>query len=88
MTRALAVGTRFLRAPAMITLADWICACGIGWSLPEGASVTTIERRSTFFGSVHCGRTTQAGDVEVADAAPRRVIALFRCAQLVLAPRS
>ncbi len=101
VTRPLVAGTGFLWAPVVITLADWLCACGIGLSLPEGASFTTIELKSNFLGTVreggaivgtarpvHRGRTTQVWDVEVADEATRRVIALFRCTQLVLQPRS
>jgi uncharacterized protein (TIGR00369 family) len=101
VTPPLVAGTGFLWAPVVITLADWLCACGIGLSLPEGASFTTIELKSNFLGTVreggaivgtarpvHRGRTTQVWDVEVADEATSRVIALFRCTQLVLQPRS
>lgn len=75
--------------------------CGIELPLPEGASFSAIERKSDSLGTVreggaivgtawpvHRGRTTQVWDVEVADEATHRVIALFRCTELVLAPRS
>ena len=96
----LVAGTGFLWAPVVVTLADWLCAAGIGESLPEGASFTTIEIKTNFIGTVraggaiagrawpaHRGRSTQVWDVEVRDEATNRVIALFRCTQMVLHPR-
>ncbi len=101
VTGALVAGTGFLWAPVVVTLADWLCACGIGGSLPEGASFTTIEIKTNFLGTVreggaivgkawavHQGRTTQVWDVEVSDESNGKVIALFRCTQMVLHPRS
>ncbi|HVN87616.1 MAG TPA: PaaI family thioesterase [Candidatus Binatia bacterium] len=100
VTRPLVAGTGFLWAPVVITLADWLCACGMGPNLPEGASFTTIELKANFLGTVreggaifgravpvHRGRTTQVWDVEVSDEATGKVIALFRCTQMVLSPR-
>jgi len=100
VTAPLVAGTGFLWAPVVITLADWLCACGIGEHLPEGASFTTIELKTNFLGTVreggairgiahpvHTGRSTHVWDVEVADEASGRVIALFRCTQMVLQPR-
>ena len=100
VTPEVVAGTGFLWAPVVITLADWLCAAGIGESLPEGAGFTTIEIKTNFLGTVreggavfgrawpvHQGRTTQVWDVEVSDEATRRVIALFRCTQMVLHPR-
>jgi 1,4-dihydroxy-2-naphthoyl-CoA hydrolase len=97
----LVAGTGFLWAPVVITLADWLCAVGIGPNLPEGASFTTIELKANFLGTVreggairgrawptHRGRTTQVWDAEVRDETTDRVIALFRCTQMVLAPRA
>jgi 1,4-dihydroxy-2-naphthoyl-CoA hydrolase len=96
----LVAGTGFLWAPVVITLADWLCAAGIGQHLPAGAGFTTIELKANFLGTVreggavrgrawpaHRGRTTQVWDVEVADEANGKVIALFRCTQMVLLPR-
>ena len=93
-------GTGFLWAPVIVTLADWLCACGMGPNLPEGASFTTIELKANFLGTVrqggavvgrarpvHKGRTTQVWDVEVADESNGKVIALFRCTQMVLLPQ-
>jgi uncharacterized protein (TIGR00369 family) len=100
VTPRLVAGTGFLWAPVVITLADWLCACGMGPNLPEGASFTTVELKANFTGTVrlggaiagrawpvHRGRTTHVWDVEVRDEASERVIALFRCTQMVLAGR-
>lgn len=101
VTQSLVAGTGFLWAPIVITLADWLCAAGIGQHLPEGSSFTTIEIKTNFLGTVreggailgkawpvHLGRTTQVWDVEVSNEANAKPIALFRCTQMVLAPRS
>jgi 1,4-dihydroxy-2-naphthoyl-CoA hydrolase len=100
VTEEVVAGTGFLWAPVVITLADWLCAAGIGESLPEGAGFTTIELKTNFLGTVraggaiagkawpvHQGRTTQVWDVEVSDESNDRLIALFRCTQMVLHPR-
>lgn len=100
VTAPLVAGTGFLWAPVVITLADWLCACGIGPHLPEGASFTTLEIKTNFLGTVreggavraearpvHRGRTTHVWDVEVADENSGRPIALFRCTQMILQPR-
>lgn len=97
VTREVVAGTGFLWAPVIVTLADWLCACGTGASIPAGASFTTIELKTNFLGTVreggsalgravpvHRGRTTQVWDVEVSDEANGRVIALFRCTQMIL----
>jgi uncharacterized protein (TIGR00369 family) len=101
VTEPLVAGTGFLWAPVVITLADWLCACGIGPHLPEGASFTTLEIKANFVGTaragsaiagkawpVHRGRSTHVWDVEVSDESTGRVIALFRCTQMVLRPRA
>ena len=101
VTAALVAGTGFLWAPVVITLADWLCACGIGPHLPEGASFTTLEIKTNFLGTVreggsilakawpaHRGRSTHVWDVEVMDESDGRVIALFRCTQMILHPKS
>jgi uncharacterized protein (TIGR00369 family) len=100
VTAPLVAGTGFLWAPVVITLADWLCACGMGANIPAGASFTTIEMKANFLGTVrqggaiagratpvHRGRTTQVWDVEVTDEATSKVIALFRCTQMVLYPK-
>jgi uncharacterized protein (TIGR00369 family) len=98
VTRELVAGTGFLWAPVVITLADWLCAVGMGPNLAEGASFTTLEIKANFLGTVreggavagrarpvHRGRTTQVWDVEVCDEETGKLIALFRCTQLILA---
>jgi len=91
-------GTGYLWAPVVITLADWLCAAGTPMHYREGArSFTTIELKTNFLGSAktgelvtgravpaHIGRTTQVWDVEVRNEASDRVIALFRCTQMIL----
>lgn len=101
VTAALVAGTGFLWAPVVVTLADWLCACGMEPNLPEGASFTTIEFKANFLGTVreggaikgvaipmHRGRTTHVWDVTVTDEATEKVIALFRCTQMILFPGS
>ncbi len=101
VTQPLVAGTGFLWAPVIITLADWLCAVGTGANIPQGASFTTIELKANFMGTVreggavfaravpvHRGRTTQVWDVAVNDEANGKPIALFRCTQMVLAPRT
>ena len=101
VTAPLVAGTGYLWAPVVITLADWLCAAGMGPNLPEGAGFTTIELKANFLGTVreggairgravpvHRGRTTQVWDVVVQEEANGRTIALFRCTQMVLLPRS
>jgi uncharacterized protein (TIGR00369 family) len=100
VTAPLVAGTGFLWAPVVVTLADWLCACGMGPNLPPGASFTTIELKTNFLGTVreggaisglarpiHRGRTTQVWDVEVADEANGKIVALFRCTQMILHQR-
>jgi len=94
-------GTGYLWAPVVITLADWLCAAGTPLNSPDDAeSFTTIELKTNFLGSArtgetvfgratpsHVGRTTQVWDVEVKNQTRDRVIALFRCTQMILYPR-
>ena len=100
VTTPLVAGTGYLWAPVIVTLADWLCACGMGPNLPEGATFTTIELKANFLGTVreggwirgiavpaHRGRTTHVWDVSVSDERSGKVIALFRCTQMVLLPK-
>ena len=61
----------------------------------------TIELKTNFLGSArtgevvhgrariaHAGRTTQVWDVEVRNETRDRVIALFRCTQMILFPKA
>ena len=89
----------YLHAAAVIALADTACGYGCILSLPEGGiGFTTIELKTNFVRSaqqgtitcearlVHGGRTTQLWDATV-NAPDGRLMALFRCTQLVLRER-
>lgn len=87
----------YLHAGAVVTLADTCCGAGCVASLPEGGvGFTTIELKSNHLGtarsgtiectanSVHLGKTTQVWDATVTSSETGKVIALFRCTQLVI----
>jgi len=87
----------YLHAATVVALADTSCGYGTVATLPDGArGFTTIELKSNFLGTVregaiaceatlaHGGRTTQVWDARVTDEGTGRLIALFRCTQLVL----
>ena len=89
----------YLHAATVIALADTSCGYGTFASLPDGAQgFTTIELKANFLGTVregalaceatqvHGGRTTQVWDARVMDESNARVIALFRCTQILLYP--
>lgn len=91
----------YLHAAAVIALADTACGYGTFTDLPDGAqNFTTIELKSNFLGTardgaiacvanrLHSGRTTQIWDATVTDESNGKTIALFRCTQLILYPRS
>lgn len=101
VTESLIAGTGFLFAPAVIALADTCAAIGCGHNLGPDESFTTIELKSNFLSSArvgdlvvcrcspsHLGRTTHVWDAEVTNGANGRTMALFRCTQMILAPRS
>ncbi len=100
VTANLIAGTGFLFAPAVIALADTCAAIGCGLNTPAGSSFTTVELKSNFLSSarvgervtcrctpVHLGRQTHVWDAVVTNDATNRVMALFRCTQLILAAR-
>jgi uncharacterized protein (TIGR00369 family) len=100
VTENLIAGTGFLFAPAVIALADTCAAIGCGNNISEGGSFTTIELKSNFLSSarvgervsckctpVHIGRQTHVWDAEVTNDSTGRLMALFRCTQMVLSPR-
>jgi uncharacterized protein (TIGR00369 family) len=91
----------FLHAATVVALADTACGYGCIASLPEGAeNFTTIELKTNFLGTsregtirveakmMHGGRTTQVWDATVTDESSGNVIALFRCTQMLLYPRT
>ena len=90
----------FLHAASVIALADSACGFGCLLALPEGAQgFTTIELKSNFTGTArdgvietraeakHLGRTTQLWDAAVKHRDTGKVIAHFRCTQMVLWPK-
>ncbi|MBP8170392.1 MAG: PaaI family thioesterase [Azonexus sp.] len=91
----------FLHAASVVALADTSCGYATIAHLPEGAqSFTTIELKSNHMGTVkegsiacvataqHLGRNTQVWDAVVTDEANGRKIALFRCTQMILWPKT
>ena len=97
VTPALIAGTGFFFAPAIISLADTLCAAGCANNLGPGQSFTTVEMKSNFLSSaklgervvgvatpVHLGRQTHVWDVEVGNETTGRKMALFRCTQMIL----
>jgi len=91
----------FLHAASIVALADTSCGYATIAHLPEGAqSFTTIELKSNHLGTVkegsiacvataqHLGRNTQVWDAVVTDEATGRKIALFRCTQMILWPKT
>ena len=87
----------YLHAGSVVSLADSCCGLGCVANLPEGASgFTTIELKSNHLGTArdgvidccarlfHGGRTTQVWDAEVKHRDNGKVIALFRCTQMIL----
>ena len=91
----------YLHAGTVVTLADTSCGLPTRALLPEGSTgFTTIELKSNHLSTaregrlscvatnVHAGRTTQVWDAVVTNAESGRTIALFRCTQSVLWPRS
>lgn len=98
--KALFAPNGFLHAGTVVTLADTASGIGCVASLPEGASgFTTIELKSNFVGTardgtvdcdakaVHMGRTTQVWDATVTHRESGKMIATFRCAQMILWPK-
>lgn len=97
----LSPGNGFLHAASLVGLLDSACGFGCMMSFPEGASnFTTIELKTNFLGTLregavacearlsHGGRTTQVWDAEAKAEGTGKVLALFRCTQLLLYPRN
>jgi len=91
----------FLHAASVIALADTSAGYATIAHLPEGATnFTTIELKSNFIGTAtegmlrsvatcaHQGRTTQVWDAVVTHVESAKTIALFRCTQMILWPKS
>lgn len=99
--QALMAANGFLHAGSVVTLADTSAGYGCVAHLPEGATgFTTVELKSNHLGTaregvvectaraVHLGRTTQVWDSVVTHRESGRTIALFRCTQMILYPKS
>ena len=94
---ALLAWNGFLHGGSVVVLADSTCGYGTVNSLPDDAiGFTTVELKTNFLGTaregylacearpLHRGRTTQVWDAEVSVEGGDRVIAHFRCTQLIL----
>lgn len=90
----------YLHAGTVVTLADTACGYACVANLPEGAvSFTTIELKSNFLGTaregvieceakaVHTGRNTQVWDALVRHRETGKLMATFRCTQMILWPK-
>lgn len=89
-----------LHGGVIVSIADTISGFGCIRSLPDGArGFATAELKTNFLGTavvgetisctarrIHAGRSTQVWDAEVAVSESSRLIALFRCTQMVLYP--
>lgn len=91
----------FLHAATVVALADTAAGFGCLAHLPDGAeNFTTIELKTNFLGTaregtivavarpVHAGKATQVWDAVVSRQADGKTIALFRCTQMILWPRT
>lgn len=91
----------FLHGATVVALADTACGYGVLAHMPDGAAnFTTIELKANYLGTlregaivcdatpVHLGRSTQVWDAEIRSEASGQRLALFRCTQLILWPRS
>jgi len=91
--------TGYLLAGAVLSIADILCAYGVSTAWPDGATgFTTAEVKCNFVGTaldglVHCrakllhgGRTTQVWDAEMTNETTGRLMAAFRCTQIILYP--
>ncbi len=91
----------YLHAGSVVALADTAAGYACLAHLPEGAQgFTTIELKANLLGTarsgvvraearaVHLGRTTQVWDATCFADGAERPIALFRCTQMVLWPKS
>lgn len=89
----------YLHAGSIVALADTLCGVGCQLSLPKGAQTfTTIELKSNFLSTttlgtvsgvataIHLGRTTQVWDSQIKSLNTGRVMAEFRCTQLIIYP--
>jgi uncharacterized protein (TIGR00369 family) len=94
---ALMAPNGYLHAGSVVALADTAAGYGCVANLPEGATgFTTLELKSNHLGTAregtvdcvakaaHLGRTTQVWDAVVTHRETGKILALFRCTQMVL----
>jgi 1,4-dihydroxy-2-naphthoyl-CoA hydrolase len=87
----------YLHAGTLVVAADSLCGYGCVVNLPAGTTgFTTIELKSNFLGTLregvvrcearplHLGRTTHVWDATLTDERTGKLLATFRCTQLVL----
>ena|ERR1700722_1960122 len=97
----LIAGNGAVWAPALVGLADTLCAYGVSTVWPEGANAfTTVELKCNFMGTLqsgaiacvaemlHGGRTTQVWDAKLTNDETGKLLAVFRCTQMILYPRA
>jgi 1,4-dihydroxy-2-naphthoyl-CoA hydrolase len=91
----------FLHGGSVAALADTCAGYGAIANLPEGATTfTTVELKCNYLGTsregivectataVHLGKMTQVWDAAVRAKGSAKAIALFRCTQLVIYPKT
>lgn len=91
----------YLHGGVVVTLADTACGYGTVAHLPAGASgFTTAELKTNYLATaregaivcdaspLHMGRSTHVWDAEVRNEASGQRLAVFRCTQIILWPRS
>jgi uncharacterized protein (TIGR00369 family) len=99
--KELIAGNGALWAPAIVALADTLCAYGVSTKWPEGANgFTTVELKCNFMGTLgagavkavaellHGGRQTQVWDARITNEETGKLLAAFRCTQIILYPRA
>lgn len=87
----------YLHAASVIALADTTCGYGTVLNFKQDvASFTTVELKANFIGTarkgtifchaerIHSGKTTEVWDARVNDGESGKLIALFRCTQMLL----
>ena len=98
----LIAGTGYLWAPVVVAIADALCAFGVSRHWPDhAAGFTTVESKANFLSSaseedevvgtatpVHLGSTTQVWDARIRNQTTDREMAVYRCTQLILYPRT
>jgi 1,4-dihydroxy-2-naphthoyl-CoA hydrolase len=100
VTKALIAGNGAVWAPALVALADTLCAYGVSTKWPQGAQgFTTVELKCNFMGTLntgavkgeatilHGGRSTQVWDAALSNEETGKLLAAFRCTQMILWPR-